>query len=260
MKAMSPVSNILLSPTPGGNPVQILQLYEHVELFREGEPPSNSLFILGRAPLPLLDPANQAQDELLLVDPPTNLASRFRIEGNAAVVFTTEPQDVGLPQVQTIRYGVAHVRIGQHYLDIYAQRIGALIHLPTLGILCGGWFGSDMSLPQIAPGSDGEEELDTLRLLARLVKQHRFQLFIPRLGSLAKESFEVMRRLATDVAYLHNLRRVVPALVQRGDSLAALQQMADSLLPQERHSALNHDRNLSNLEMLYTFHRAEYPS
>jgi hypothetical protein len=60
-----------------------------------------------------------------------------------------------------------------------------------------------------------------------------------------------MMRLAHDVAYLHNLRRVVPALVQRGDDLATLLQLADSLLPEERRSAFCRTIHATNLQTMF---------
>ncbi|HMN29505.1 MAG TPA: hypothetical protein PKE45_15250, partial [Caldilineaceae bacterium] len=132
-------------------------------------------------------------------------------------------------------------------LDLYSQRIGTIVHLPGLGILCGGVFGSDALLPQLAPGSDGSEELDALRLLARLVKGSRLQVYIPKWGSLAENGAEVLRRLANDVAYLHNLRRVIPALGERADQQEHLATVAASLLPAERASSRNQTVNQANI-------------
>ena len=75
--------------------------------------------------------------------------------------------------------GVAHIRIGEHFLDVYSQQAGAIVHLPAIGVLLGGVYGSDVVPPQIAAGSDGEEELDTLRLIARLLKAHTFNSTCP---------------------------------------------------------------------------------
>jgi len=246
-----PASSILLTDLPTTQPIKIVQLFEHLELFSEGTPTRHTLFVLGRTRLTQLDSLELPVDQLLLIDPPADVRQRFKLEGDLAVLFTGKAEEVGLPALQTAAGGVAHIRIGEHFLDIYTQRQGAIVHLPALGILCGGHFGSDASLPQIAPGSDGNEELDTLRLLARLIKQSRLQLYIPRIGALCSTPTEVMMRLAADVAYLHGLRRVVPALVVRGDALDLLLQLSDSLLPEGRRSALCREVHVENLQTLY---------
>ncbi len=230
---------------------KIVQLFEHLELFSEGEPLHHTLFVLGRAPLAHLDRLPAAPDQLLLIDPPADVRQRFTLEGNIAVLFTGEAQEVGLPQMQTVAGGIAHVRIGEHFLDIYTRQQGAVVHLPTLGILCGGSFGSDSTLPQLAVNSAGQEEVETLRLLARLLKQSRLQLYIPQVGAVSNSQSEVMMRLAQDVAYLHSLQRVVPALVQRGDDLAAVLPVADSLLPEARRSPLCREIHLKNLQAMF---------
>ena len=96
-----------------------------------------------------------------------------------ATLFTCAAEDVGLPRVQTRLGGVAHINIGQHLLDIYSQRHANLVHFPAIGVLCGGAFGSDLALPELGEGSDGEDEIESLRLLARLLKGRRLQLYIP---------------------------------------------------------------------------------
>ncbi|RIK43695.1 MAG: hypothetical protein DCC55_05000 [Chloroflexi bacterium] len=239
--------NIVLTD-PTATPARILQLYEHLELYSAGDPPANTLFVLGRPPLAVL--ATGSGDQLLLIDPPADARQRFRLPEQTAALFTGPPQETGLPQVQTTAGGVAHIRIGEHLLDIYSQRSGNIVHLPALGILCGGQFGSDATLPQLAPASDGSEELDTLRLLARLVKERQIQLYIPQTGLQAGERAEVMRRLANDVAYLHSLRRVVPALAQRGDEAETSASVADSLLPADRNSLHCRRIHLANVQTL----------
>ncbi|HXF63550.1 MAG TPA: hypothetical protein VNK95_18150, partial [Caldilineaceae bacterium] len=224
---------ILLNPGEARGQTKILQLYPHVELFSEGEPPANSLFILGRAS-PTGDPSGQ--DQLLIVDPPLDIASRFRLDGPAAILFTGEPLPVGLPLLQTQPGGAAHIRVGEHFIDIHTQRRRAVVHLPALGLLCSGDLGSDQILPSLAEGSDGDEELQTLRLLARLLKQRRLQLMIPRLGNPTRERETALMRLAGDVAYLHGLRRVIPPLAAQGDPLAQVLRVAATLVPPERHT------------------------
>jgi hypothetical protein len=238
--------NIVLTD-PTATPARIFQLYQHLELYSMGEPPANTLFVLGRPPLAVL--ANRG-DQLLLIDPPPDARQRFRLPEQTAVLFTGAPQDTGLSQVQTTPGGVAHIRIGEHLLDIYSQRSSNVIHFPALGILCGGHFGSDVSLPHLAPASDGSEELDTLRLLARLVKERQIRLYFPQTGALADVTSEIMRRLANDVAYLHSLRRVIPPLTQRDDAGEAIAAVAESLLPADRNSPLCRTIHLANLQSL----------
>ncbi|MFN3335723.1 MAG: hypothetical protein ACK47M_24755, partial [Caldilinea sp.] len=45
---------------------QILQLYQNLELFSEGTPASNSLFVMGQS----VDAAGRPRNHLLIVDPP----------------------------------------------------------------------------------------------------------------------------------------------------------------------------------------------
>lgn len=206
----------------------ITQLHEHLELLSEGDPPRHSLFVLART--------LGQDDQLLVIDPPRDLTDRFTLPRQTAVLFTGPSWDVGAPVVDTQPNQVAHVSVGQHLLDIYAQEFHRLVYLPGLGILCGGVFGSDLLLPEIAPGSSGEDEIESLRLLAQLVKSRRIQIYIPRVGSLGRDRVEVMGRLADDVSYLHGLRRVIPAGARRGEALERVEQMAATLLPENRRS------------------------
>lgn len=247
-------SKIIFTASSAAQSTKIVQLFEHLELFSEGQPQQHTLFILGRAPVQPLTALQPPRDQLLLIDPPADVSQRFTLEGNVAVLFTSAPQEVGLPQVQTVAGGVAHLRVGDHFLDIYTQSQSAVVYLPALGVLCGGSFGSDATLPVLAAGSDGSEELDTLRLLARLVKQSRFQLYIPQVGTLSAIQTEVMARLAQDVGYLHTLRRVVPAIVERGEEFSTLLALADALLPEGKQAELCHKIHLANLEKLYQSH------
>ena len=102
----------------------------------------------------------------------------------------------------------------------------------------------------LAPGSDGTEELETLRLLARLVKERERLLYIPRTGSLSEDKVTVMTRLAEDVAYLHGLRRTIPGAVQRREELPAVQRASLALMPENRRTPLCaaiHRRNVATL-------------
>ena len=240
-------SSISLLESSAKEPSRILQLYPFLELFSEGEPPRNTLFVLERAPISLMESNG---DRLLLIDPPASASARFRFEGAVTSIFSGEVRESGLPQLQTQPGGVAHIRLGEHFLDIYSQRGSNIIYFPALGILCAGLFGSDATLPRIAAGSDGNEELDTLRLLAQLVKRN-LRLFIPQVGTLCEEPTQVMQRLAADVGYLHSLRRVVPALAQRGDAVEDVWQVAESLLPKIRQSALCKRTHQDNIQQLW---------
>lgn len=236
-----------LPPSPG---VKITQLYEHLELFSEGEPPRHTLFVLGRPTLAERNPLQAPQDQLLIIDPPANVSTRFQVEGNVATLFTGPVIETGFPLLQTETGGVAHIRIGAHYLDLYSQRQSTVIHLPALGVLCGGTFGSDRLPPTIAATSNGSDELETLRLLAGLIKGRRLQLYIPAVGELCRDLVETMGRLAADVAYLHEIRRVVSGLAERGESAEVIETIAPTLLP-SRWQASGEQRHLTNLQNLY---------
>lgn len=241
---------ILLTEPAEPTSARILQLYPHIELYSLGEPPTNTLFVLSRPPLAVA--ATEAADQLLLIDPPADAPQRFRLPTNTATLFTGAGLSMGLPQVQTNPGGVAHIRIGEHLLDLYCQSAGNVVHLPALGILCSGWYGSDATLPQLSPGSNGTNELDTLRLLARLVKGRRLQLYIPQAGSLSSDPTEVMRRLANDVAYLHSLQRNREQFIGHKGDVATLHALAEPLLPTERRSPTCQAAHWANIEALAT--------
>jgi len=253
-----PMTEIKLIDAAPSQDIKITQLYERLELFSEGDPPQHTLFILGqREPLTQIESLDQLEllgqssDQLLLIDPPPDATQRFRLDGDVAALWTgPPPPQSDLPRMQTQSGGLAHVYVGEHFVDIYAQTHSTLVHLPTLGVLCGGTFGSDATLPVLGPGSDGGEELDTLRLLAHLVKERNVQLYIPHVGVLARDRVAIMERLAADVAYLHGLRRVIPAMAQRGDDLAAVRAVEESLLPAARtreSCRVVHRRNVQRL-------------
>lgn len=225
---------------------QILQLYQNLELFSEGEPAQNSLFVLGNG----VDSTGRPRAYLLIVDPPADAPERFQLEEEVAALYTSSRPQAALPQVELLPGGVAHLRVGDHFLDVYVQHAGVVVHLPAVGVLLSGDYGSDALPPRIVPGSDGGGELESLRLLARLIKQDNFQLCVPHAGTTVKEKSKVMERLAADVAYLHGLRRVVPGLLQRGEPLETIERIAESLLPEGRQSEaaqIVHAANLSAL-------------
>lgn len=238
-------------PHPEQRPLStISQLYPTIELYSDGEPPRHTLFVLSRGIAPPLGEG----DQLLLIDPPDDAATRFTLPQRTVAVYTESRQSATLATLatlETVPGGVAHIRIGDHLLDLYTQQAGAIAMLPALGLLCGGVFGSDHLLPRLAPGSDGSEELETLRLLARLVRERRVQLFIPRQGTLVTERSSMMERLADDVGYIHGLRRVVPVLGGDGQGVNAALAMADTLLPAGRASALCRAVNAANVQAIY---------
>ncbi len=255
MPSLIPLFDLSPDPHSGAGP-HILQIYQDLELFSEGDPPANSLFVLGRSLGVMPDQVGLWRDQLLVVDPPPDLETRFRLEGDVAVLYTQENGSQGdaagaLARVQTMAGGVAHIRIGEHFLDVYSQQAGAIVHLPAIGVLLGGIYGSAVVPPQIAAGSDGEEELDTLRLIARILKSHHFQLYVPHVGAMVQDKLTVMERLAADVAYLHGLRRVVPALVQRGESWEMVETIGESLLPGSMQSPAAREVHTANLHTLY---------
>jgi hypothetical protein len=248
MMTTTPIS---LTPLSSTEPGKITQLYRYLELFSEGSPPRHSLFVFAPAAGPI-NPSggSQSEDQLLIIDPPIDLSQRFRLGGQVAALFTGEVEPTTIPLVQTVAGGIAHLRIGNHFLDIYSQKHGSIVHLPALGILLGGEFGSDSTVPRLAAGSDGSEELETLRLLARLVKQSRLSLYLPHVGTESSDKVVVMERLAGDVAYLHALRRAVTPLALRGERLDAVVEQAETLLPQGRRTMTGyatHRRNVGTM-------------
>lgn len=262
MPSLIPLFDLPPDPAPGpasGSGPRIFQFYQDLELFSDGEPPANSLFVLGRSFGYAPDQSGLRRDQLLIVDPPPDLHARFRLEGDVAVLFTEpRPNDEagieGPARVQTMPGGLAHIRLGEHFLDVYSQQAGALVHLPALGILLGGVYGSDVVPPRLASGvgeDSGDEALDTLRLIARILKSHHFQLYIPRIGSLVEDKLTIMERLAADVAYLHGLRRVVPALAQRGEPWEIVEAAGASLLPSAMQTPAAQAIHAANLRALY---------
>jgi hypothetical protein len=125
-----------------------------------------------------------------------------------------------------------------------------VVYLPAVGVLLSGEYGSNALPPRIVAGSDGSDELETLRLLARLIRQNNFQLCVPYAGEPMRDKVAVMARLAADVAYLHGLRRVIPALLTRGEPLETIERTTDSLLPGDRQSEKAWAVHAHNLSVL----------
>jgi hypothetical protein len=146
---------------------------------------------------------------------------------------------------------ITHIRLGEQYVDVHPQVRGAVVCLPALGILCSGRFGSATTLPLLAEDSDGEEELQTLLLLARLTRQQRLQLLIPQIGQPIADKVTALSQLAADVAYLHALRRVVPPLAWRGDPLDEVLAAATAVPPPERRGDVALAAHHANVAQLY---------
>lgn len=230
---------------PGQQPTaRVTQLYTHLEIYSDGEPVCNTIFVQG------VDP-----QRLLLIDPPVDVTQRFRLDGEVAVLYSGTFYDADLPQLQTEPGGVAHIRIGDHYLDIYSQQHHTVVHFPALGLLYGGEFGSDTVLPAVADGSDGDDEIETLRLLASTLKRKNFQLYLPKYGTSENETVEVMRRLAADVAYLNGLKNHVGVGLERGDAVETIETASRSLLPPERSTQVCQDVHDVNLERMIQANR-----
>jgi hypothetical protein len=241
---------IPLKPLSQSEPGKITQLYRYLELFSEGQPPRNSLFVYAPASGPLNLGSAPSEEQLLIVDPPADITERFRFGSQTAALFTGAPTTTTIPLLQTQPGGVAHLRIGDHFLDVYSQHHGAVVYLPAVGVLCGGQFASDALVPALAADSDGSDELETLRLLARLVKAQRLSLYIPSTGAELSDKVAVMERLAADVAYLNALLRVVMPLAQRGESIEAIYDLAESALPRDRRTPLALDVHSQNVNSL----------
>jgi hypothetical protein len=248
---MSPISSIQLSPLSQAEQGKITQLYRYLELYSEGNPPRHSLFVFAPAAGPIsLGSSAPNDDQLLIIDPPADISQRFKLGNQTAALFTGAPEATPIALLQTVPGGVAHLRVGEHFLDVYSQRYGAVVHLPALGVICGGEFGSDQTVPRLAATSDGSDELETLRLLARLLKQHRLAFYISRVGSEMTDKYAVMEKLAGDVGYINNLRRVITPLALRGESMEAVSDVAESVLPRDRRTPLGlatHNQNVNSL-------------
>ena len=233
------MNSLIQLSDPAEDSARIVQLYEHLELYSWEKPPRNTLFILGRAPMSVM---SEAGDQLLLIDPQADAAQRFVLPGQCAVLSTTNAQSTALPHVESAAGGNAHLRIGEHFIDIYSHAGGNSVHLPALGVVCSGAYASDVALPALAAESAGESELDTLRILVQLVKQPNFQLLIPERGSTVADRFEAITRLAADVAYLHGLRRAA----ETGDTVRS----GEALLPADRRSRHAHQVHTENLRQM----------
>lgn len=187
---------------------------------------------------------------MLIIDPPSDVANRFRLTQDTAVLFTGESVEIELPVVESVTGAASHIRVGRHFMDIYVQPVRAIVYFPAVGVVAAGDYGSDALPPRLVPGSDGSDELEALRLLARLIKGGAFQLFVPHVGTISGEKPVIMERLANDVAYLHGLRRVVPGLVKRGEPLETVERIAESLLPAHLQSERALEVHEANLRIL----------
>lgn len=205
----------------------IARLYPSIELYSEGDPALNTLFVLGHT-----QSGPPGIEEMLLVDPPEDVARRFRLPERSAAAFTGAPVDTGLPAVAHSDDGERHVRFGEKLVDLYFHEHGALILLPELGILCCGMMGSDVLPPVVGPGSDGQAELDALRIAARLMRTSGVQLLIPRCGEPVSGRPAIGERLANDVAYLHGLRRTLLPLRAHPPEVEDVKGLAAALLPE----------------------------
>lgn len=253
---MSSLINLIDQPDAPPH-IEILQLYQDLELLRLGQPPRHVLFILGRM-------AGDVHNRLLLLDPPPNLAEDFRIQEEAAALYTRTPDadaaTLPVPRLGTRAGGTAHIRLGEHFLDIYTQQYYSIVHFPALGITYSGEFGSDVALPRLAEGDDGEDALETARVLAALVKARPVNLLVPRMGELEQSVVPIMERLAADVAYLHNLRRIAPALPPQNteaaeESESSLDELAATLLPSGRRTETAQRINRNNVRRLAALHQ-----
>lgn len=228
--------------------MKITQLYANLELFSEGEPIHHSLFV--RSP----GDGNGDVERLLVIDPPTDITERFTLAPQSAALYTGGNARVALPEYVVETTDVAHIRIGEHLLDVYSRPSEKrVVYFPALGVLCGGDYGSDMTLPLLGKGSNGETELETLRMLARLSKSRKLRLFLPRIGSVSDDPIRLMERLAADVAYIHGLRRRVRSAATEGiDRLRALEE-SRVILPENRRTPLAWQVHRANVDTLYSF-------
>jgi hypothetical protein len=225
----------------------ITRLYPAIELYSDGGLPNNALFVLGRSTAALSE-----QDELLVVDPPSDLSEHFVAPERVAGVTTDgAPVSAGIRALDVKAGDVAHIRIGDHFVDVHGFAGGAVVHLPMVGIVCGGDCASSTLVPRLAVGSDGTDELERLRLIARLVRERRIHVYVPRTGELISDGVQLMERLAADVGYVHGLRRVIPALRERGETVGGALEIGETLLPDSRTSVSARSVHEANVRMLH---------
>ncbi len=190
-------------------------------------------------------------DELLLVDPPEDVRNRFTLPDRVVAVSTTGAAPAGLTTLDSQPGGVAHLRIGEHLVDLHTFANRTVVHLPAVGLLCAGEFGQHDLPPRLQHGESGEEELAVLRLLARIVRERRIQLFLPHTGEPVGDILQVMSALAEDVGYIHSLRRNVNAIARSRDGLNAALAVADSLLPPHWSTPQAKVINADNISTIY---------
>lgn len=219
------------------------QLFEHLELLSEGIPEHNTLFVLSRV---LGQP-----DELLLVDPPADVTARFQLPERTAVL--TSGPDAPQPPLPTLHpadQAVVHVQVGQHLLDILGMGPWRVVYLPAVGLLWSGSFGSQVVVPRVRSRLEVEMGVQVLRTMARIVRERRLQVLIPRIGEPVWDRVEAMTRLAEDLVYLQGLLRVAPGAARREEVARALEVLSASLLPKDRAGEMSraiHQANMADL-------------
>lgn len=227
---------------------KITQLYPNLELFTDGDPTRNTLFVLG----PGLAPPLGSGDELFLIDPPDDVRTRFTLPERVVAVATTGEALAGIATLERQADGVAHLRVGEHLVDLHTFERRTVAHLPAVGLLCSGEFGQILLPPRILLGSNGDEELAVLRLLARIVRERRVQLLLPRHGDPRSDIMQTMSALAEDVSYIHSVRRAVNAIARSRDGLNAALAIADSLLPPHWNTPAARALNAANVSNYYS--------
>lgn len=227
---------------------KITQLYPNLELFTDGDLARNTLFVLG----PGLAPPLGSGDELLLIDPPDDARSRFTLPERVVAVSTTGAAPAGLATLERQADGVAHLRVGDHLVDLHTFEQRTVAHMPAVGLLCSGEFAQVALPPRILLGSNGDEELAVLRLLARIVRERRVQLLLPRHGDARIDIMQTMSALAEDVGYIHSVRRAVNTIARSRDGLNAALAVADSLLPPHWNTPAARAQNIANVSNYYS--------
>lgn len=188
---------------------------------------------------------------MLLIDPPADVRSRFVLPERVVALATEGAIPPGVATLESQPGGIAHLRIGEHLVDLHAFAERTAIFFPALGLLCAGGFGQRELPPRLDQGDGGEEELTVLRLLARIVRERRIQLYVPRTGEPVSDIMQVMSALAEDVGYIHSLRRNVNAIARNRDGLNAALAVADSLLPPHWTSPQAKTINAANVSAVY---------
>lgn len=199
-----------------------------------------------------LAPPLGAGDELLLIDPPAD-TSHFVLPERTAVLFTNgaadRPAPAGTARVETRPGGTAHIRVGEHLMDLHTLGFHTLVHLPAAALLCSGTFGSRALPPRLTPGSDARDEIEALRLAARLVREGRVRLLIPHAGEPEQDPVAMMERLADDLSYIHALRRDAYSLDGTDGTVGA----SAASLPAARLAGEGREIHAANVRVLRDF-------